>query len=454
MVTPHIAHHPPPSTRMVIRNTYNRNLESIVYGEELPNFKVVLIVSLLCTGTRFLRYDNPKQAHPSATYTEKIILIQSRAYRGEWLGEVRKLVGEIGHIERSQQLPTTASEQSFIWIVLSSNKPQVLAAYAVSGLARFRSEYGQPDEAGWSMAQRIEECLKTAWEHVEELRQAFEPWTQKKTKEQVEEISRKHERQISELERIKGEADAMEDVDWRISLYQEAMDEATHGLTRQLPGVSFDERRRSRALVTPQLIFPGQQVQAHKEVLESLKSVDPNLRDDSGLRLTIELFLLSVRQLFSIPSLHESNSVFYFGAFKIITSNREESNKLLGTQHLLLNIICDLIIQGRGVFSDFSYPERITSILFDTVRNMLQEYTGPDEHIRDAVQEIENVDRFKCMDMKLRRRALAALPPSGNVADFTVTFGKDRPGFAAGAFSHPSHLHATVLSQCFRIDTF
>ena len=98
------------------------------------------------------------------------------------------------------------------------------------------------------------------------------------------------------------------------------------------------------------------------------------------------------RQLLSIPSLHESNSVFYIGTFKIITSHWEESKDSLGTQHILLNIVCDLIIQGRGVFSDFSYPEPITTMLLDMVGNMLRGYTGPDEHIRDAVREIENVD--------------------------------------------------------------
>ncbi|KAF8265733.1 hypothetical protein EI94DRAFT_1734837 [Lactarius quietus] len=251
----------------------------------------------------------------------------------------------------------------------------------------------------------------------------------------------------------------MEDVDWRISLYQEAMDEATHRLTRLLPGVSFHERRRNESFllsdifntqstggapVAPQLIFPGQQVQAlarlgsklrdvldgqvfdgHMEVLESLKSVDQvpaSLRQPNGL-MNRQLWRLQdlrdgggLGQLLSIPSLHESNSVFYFGTFKIITSYWQESKASLGTKHILLNILCDLIVQGRGVFSDFSYPEPIKTLLVDTVANMLQGYAGSDEHIRDAVREIEDVDSLKCMDMRLRRRALAALTPSGNVA--------------------------------------
>ncbi|KAN0136274.1 hypothetical protein V8E53_005879 [Lactarius tabidus] len=331
------------------------------------------------------------------------------------LGEVGKLVSEIGHIEKVNQSPTTISDPSFVvrWTcpslvavqqVMRSKRLQVLAGYAVSGLTRFQLEYGKPDETGWRSAQRIEECLKTAWKLVEELCQAFEPSTQTRTKKQD---------------------DAMEDVDWRISLYRDEMDEATLGLTRQLPGVLFDERRQSQpslisnifnaqatggSPVTPQLIFPGQQVQAlvklssklrevldgqvadgHKEVLESLKSVNQvplslgrpdglmtrklwrlqDLRDGGGLGYTIELFFLSLRHLLSIPSLHELNSAFYIGTFKIITSHWEESKDSLGTQCILLNLVCDLIIRERGVFSDFQYPEPVTTTLVDMLSNTL-----------------------------------------------------------------------------------
>ena len=427
-----------------------------------------------CNNHSYFQNEEARRRRMRACVEAAASLVCCIGFRLEWLGEVGKLVSEIGHIEKINQSPTTTSDPSFIvrWTCLSlvavqqilrSNRLQVLAGYAVSGLARFQSEYGQPDEAGLRSAQRIEECLETALERVEELRRAFEPSTQKRTREQVEEILRNHESQISELERIKVEADAMEDVDWRISLYQDAMDDATYKLTRQLPGVSFDEPHRSESFlisdtfntpatgsapVTPQLIFPRQQVQAlarlglklrevldgqvadgHKEVLESLKPVDkvpismrrPNglmkrqlwrlqdLRDGGGLGFTVELFFLSLRQLLSIPSLHESNSVFYIGAFKTIMSHWEEGWESLGTQHILLNLICDLIIPGRGVFSDFSYPESITTMLLEMVGKMLQGYAGPDGHIRDAVREIESVDSRSCMDMRLQRLALAAI---------------------------------------------
>ncbi|KAH9172742.1 hypothetical protein EDB89DRAFT_2069411 [Lactarius sanguifluus] len=397
-----------------------------------------------CSNRSYFPNEEARRRRMRACVEAAASLVCCINFRLEWLGEgeVGKLVSEIGQIDHLNQLPTTTSDPSFIvrWTCLSlvtiqrilgGNRLAVLARYALNGLARFQLEYGQPDDTAWRSARRIEECLETAWERVEELRQAFEPLTQKKTREQVEDILRNHESQISELERIKAEADRLEDVDWRISLYQDAMDEDTYRLMRQLPGVSFDERHRSDSFLisdifnvpvtgsfpaTPQLIFPGQQVQAlarlgpklrevldgrvtdgHNEVLDSLKSVDQvpvsarrrdgsmirqlwrlqDIRDGGGLGFTVELFFLSLKQLLSVPSLHESNSVFYIGAFKIITSHWEETRESLGTQHILLNIICDLIIRDRGVFSNFSYPESITTMLLDMVGNMLQGICGP-----------------------------------------------------------------------------
>ena len=393
-------------------------------------------------------------------------------FRLDWFGDVGKLVSEIGWAENINQSPTTVSDPSFImrWTclslvavqrILSSNRLRERAGYAVSGMARFQSEFGRPDELAWTSAERIEECLKIAWNRAEALHQAFEPWNQKKTRECVEEILRNHEGQISELESITAEADRMEDIDKRIALYQDAMDHDTHRLARQLPGVSFDEPRRSgsrllsdtfstrSAPVISQLIFPGQQVRAlarlgqklrevlngqvtdgYDEVLESLKSVDQvslslrrpdglmkrqlwrlqDLRDGGGFGFTIELFFLSLRRLLSIPSLHGSSSVLYIGTFKVITSKLEESRDSLGTQQILLSIICDLIIQDRGLFSGFLYPEPITTMLVDTLGNILQAYEGPDwRHIYDAVREIESVESRYCMNMSLQRRVLAAL---------------------------------------------
>ncbi|KAH9170099.1 hypothetical protein EDB89DRAFT_1980559 [Lactarius sanguifluus] len=141
-----------------------------------------------------------------------------------------------------------------------------------------------------------------------------------------------------------------------------------------------------------------------------------DLRDGGGLGFTVELFFLSLRQLLSMSSSHESNSVFYIGTFKLIASHWMEGRKSLGTQCILLHVICDLVIRDRGIFSGFPYPESITNTLLDMVGKMLQGYAGPDEHIRDAVREIQSINSrtYMDMDMELRRKALAAIPGSGD----------------------------------------
>ena len=394
-------------------------------------------------------------------------LVCGIGFQLEWLGEIGKLVSEIGHIENINQPPTSTPDPSFIvrWTclslvvihqILSSSLLRVSAGYALNGLARLQPEYGDPEEVSGRSAQRIEECLKSAWKHVEELRLALKHSTEWTSGDQVKDILRKYERQISELERMKVEADCIKAIDWRITLYQAAMDQTTFKLARQLPGVSFDEPCHTEsflisdtfnlptsggAALTPQLILPGQQIQTlarlglklreildgqvdegYEEVLENLKSVDqvpyslrrPNglmkrqlwrlqdLRDGGGLGFTVELFFLSLRQLLSIPSLHKSNSVFYIGAFKIIASHWKESKGSTGTYRTLLNILCDLIIRDRGDFSNFLYPEPITTELLDMVKNMLQGNAGLDDGVRYLWQEIADVDPGNCMDSELR----------------------------------------------------
>ncbi|KAH9018537.1 hypothetical protein EDB85DRAFT_1897125 [Lactarius pseudohatsudake] len=388
-------------------------------------------------------------------------------FRLDWFGEVGRLVSEIGHIEKVNELPTSRSDPSFVrsWACLSlmatpqilkNNQLRELAKLAVSGLAQ--SEFGKPDEIAQKSAQKIDSDLKDAWKHLEDLRQAFEPWGQKRTREQVQEILRAHETQISELERIKVEADELDGVDWRVSLLQDAMDDAGHGLTRRLPGISFSELKSAgpppishvfnfpfvgTTPVAPQLIFPGQQVQAlatlgptlreilkggDNAMLESLKNVDEvptplrqldnlmirqlwrlqDLRDGYGFGFTIELFFLMVRQLLSTSVAQDSNEVFFCGTFKVITFRWRDSKQSPGTQNILLNLACDLIIQGRGVFSDFDFPTYITDMLFELISVMIDGYTGS-SHINDVQRELDDDDLRNRMDMRLRHKALGAI---------------------------------------------
>jgi hypothetical protein len=246
------------------------------------------------------------------------------------------------------------------------------------------------------------------------------------------------------------------------------MDEATHRLTRRLPGVSFSELKPTGPItiseafdfpfvedtpVTPQLIFPEHQIQSLctlgrilrdiiegqnfedlQEIRESLKSIDkisvllrrPNylmkrqlwrlqdLRDGGGLGFTIEIFFLALRRLSSSSSSPELKQVFYIGTFKVITSGQENITDLSGTLGILLNLICDLVIKSRGVFSDFLYPPYIVDMLLKLVENMVDRHGNPRLHVDDAVRELWDVNPRNCMDRGLRDRALRALghPPS------------------------------------------
>jgi len=201
------------------------------------------------------------------------------------------------------------------------------------------------------------------------------------------------------------------------------------------------------------LIFPGQQIQSlctlgrrlrdiieeqntesHEETLKSLESLREvpvplrglnylmkrqlwrllDLRDGSGLGFSIELFFLALRQLelSSTSSSSELKEVYYTGTFKAITSNWEDSKNSVGTQRILLDLLCDLVIGSRGAFSDFSYPPFIVEMLLELVGKMVEGHGGSHSHINDVIQELEEVSFRNLMDNVLRDKALNVILPS------------------------------------------
>jgi len=402
------------------------------------------------------------------------------------IGEVGKVLSEVGHNERVNKPLTIRSNPPFAarWTCLSlvairqmvmapGNRIRELAGFAVSGIARFQLDYGAPDVAAFNGAERIDGYLKTAWEHVEYLHQAFEPQGMSRTEEEIKGILDVCALQITELERIENEANGIDVIDWRISLLQDAMDGATGELARRLPGVLFDQLQQSEPIpirkafdfpligstpITPPFIFPEQQLQGlfalgrglrnilegnildgrNKEIFESLASIGnipmplrrlnhlmkrqlrrlQDLRDGGGLGFTIELFFLALRQLSSVSLTPESKEILYVGTFKVITSGWVDSKHSFGTQAILLDLVCDLVIQGRGVFSDITYPTYIVDELLELVRKMVDGYGGLRTHIDDAVQELRafnpGEDQALWDKALLRDRALKAIttPPS------------------------------------------
>ena len=398
------------------------------------------------------------------------------------VGKVGEALSELGNIEKIYEPSTIKSNPSFTvrWTCLSlvvirqmvmdeGNRIRELAGFAVSGIARFQSGYGSIDAAALNGVQRIEGYFRTAWKHVEDLHRALIPWVLKKTREDIRNILSDLELPISELERIESEANGIDDVDWRISLLQDAMDDATRKLMRRLPGVSINELKAYRPIliseafdstllgstpITPLFIFPGQQLRGlsavgrglrdilenrnpekYVDTVKNLASIDDipvplrrlkglatrqlwrlqDLRDGYGLGFTIELFFLALRQLSSAPLSPDVNHVLYTGNFNVIIYGWEKSRDSSGTQRILLDLICDIVIKGRGVFSDFSYPQDVVEMLLELVGNMIKsaESDAAHPHIYDALEELWNVSSKDRMDGGLWDKALEMLRLAG-----------------------------------------
>jgi len=412
--------------------------------------------------------------------------------------------------------------------IVNDNRLKELAKFALEGIARFQTNLGSRDTVTMAQTatQKMDDNLKKAWEAVLDLRLALEPWSQNKnkTESEIRSIVNRDtcKSSIKKLERIAMEAVGLNEVDWRVRLLQETMEEVTHKLTRCLPGVFFYELpptapnmtneasdRRVRLLqetmeevthkltprlasvffyelpptapnttseasdlpsvqttsspIPPQLIFPGQQLQSiyilgqrlrdiierentdtewDDETLKSLKYLREvpiplrglnylmerqlwrllDLRDGGGLGITIELFFLALRQLSSASPSHDQSSsselkeVFYTGTFGVIKSNWKESKNSAGTQRILLDLLCDLIIQGRGIFSDFRYPRYIVEMLLDLVGEMVEGLGqgGPHPHIDDLLYELMDGSLGNRMNIGLRDEALSTIHRSLN----------------------------------------
>jgi hypothetical protein len=314
-----------------------------------------------------------------------------------------------------------------------------------------------------------------------DLRLALEPWSQNqnKTESDIRSILNQDtcKASIKDLEGIATGAIGLNEIDWRVRLLQETMEEVTHKLTRRLPGVFFYELppiapnmtseasdlppvQTTPSSIPPQLIFPGQQLQSIyilgqrlcditkrentewcEETLKSLKYLREvpiplrglnhlmerqlwrllDLRDGGGLGFTIELFFLALRQLSSpspspdTSSPSELEKEFYTGTFDTIKSNWEKSKNSAGTQRILLNLLCDLIIQGRGIFSDFRYPRYIVKMLLDLVGKMVEGLglqRGPHPHIDDLLDELMDESLRNRMNLRLWDEALSTIERS------------------------------------------
>ena len=259
--------------------------------------------------------------------------------------------------------------------------------------------------------------------------------------EEVEEILRSREAEISKLEQINREADSLVEVDVRIFNQQAVLfNYDFRPIISQFPGVLDDIEDADYYRLHPipfgrlvelfhdtrktQFICPKQTLKSmcspavilrnilegrgdadtYKELLENLKNFPfwsgekgneiqrqlwrmQDLRDGGGLGFTVELFFLSLDQPLSTSSWKESHSALYMGAFRTITSDWSKCKHSLGTQNLLLYIVWSRFKQ----FGDY-YPACIVDEFLELLGNCFEGQTR--SRIDEVVEQLTSVCSF------------------------------------------------------------
>jgi hypothetical protein len=269
---------------------------------------------------------------------------------------------------------------------------------------------------------------------------------------------RDHEVDISILESATPVSAQMMFIDKHISQINRAIDYAS------LPGVSFDEFRMRELIkpvqffnisasdtrvFMPQIVFLHQRLRllcsyapklqditnnqsadVYLKTLESLQILWDNhdssrsvvgqkrlmerqlwrlldLRDAGGFGFMVELFLLILAQL--LATSQDTHSTLHVGTFKVITSDRGQHKHSIGTQHVILNVICDIAISNRGIVSNFPYPEYITNELLDLLENIVegQPSSSLDKTMDELKDELEeNLRRFGANELATKAIAV------------------------------------------------
>ena len=128
-----------------------------------------------------------------------------------------------------------------------------------------------------------------------------------------------------------------------------------------------------------------------KHLLQRMLWSHDDMRD-GGLGFSVELFLLSLRQLLSTYPSQESYSALYIGTFRAITSDRRRYTQSFGTLRLLL----DAVASDQGFLRTFDYPDYITDevwVLLGDLFEVQGDYRMKHDFMDDAVQQLTDLQR-------------------------------------------------------------
>ena len=374
-------------------------------------------------------------------------------------GNIGKLLSDLGSAERTREVSPTSLNWSFIsrWTCLSivlirklldSRQLRENASGAILILGTlYDADNFTPAETAPENARKMDEQFVAAWECVERLRREFDGLGEgDRRRGKVEEILVRYK---PELEQIQAEAVQMKPVDECISGFRNQIDQVTHNLIRHLPGIAFDELTGPTPLgqvfdflaspVHPQLLHLSPRLLGlcslsqkrssggYIETTEVLKTVEKipvsmrlvvhqhrlmerqlwRLEDISAgaFGFTLELYFLSLRQILSTSMFQprEIHVLFYTNAFKVITSDWDQFKGSRGTLQIILNLVCDIAVRDRGIFSNCEYPSYIKKELLKLLDNMVKGQAN--SYIDDAMAELRDLE-WRTGDKEFRDCAL------------------------------------------------
>ena len=121
-----------------------------------------------------------------------------------------------------------------------------------------------------------------------------------------------------------------------------------------------------------------------------------------GFGFTLELFLVSLKQILSTHPSHESYSALYIGTFRAITSWWRRYGRSIyyaGSHYILL----DIVASDQGFLRTFNYPDYITDGVWELLGDMFEGQA--DRHINIALEKLSDLQHEG--DSRLGARASA-----------------------------------------------
>ena len=407
--------------------------------------------------------------------------------------ELGKFLSDLGKAEQTNEWSETNLNRSFImrWTCLSivttremlKNKRLGKCADANIGLLALcdaaveHEEVSDTGDSALRNAKKIDNHFEKACDCLDNLYSGLQL---REGKEAIAEVDRTLADYADELKDTHVDAHDMGLIDKGILALQSEIDEVTHQLIRRLPGVALDTHPGLGHTpltdifgfisdpIGPQLLYLRHRLQGLRSTdVQDIRAVVSRIREKittstrvvvhkqrpmerqlwrlqdisagSAFGFTLELYFLALRQL--LPSSHSSRdfTTFYIGAFKNITSDwtdqKDSPKDSPGTQQIILNLVCDIGVPDCGIFSNFSYPEDITTELVNLLPKMIEgkldthdkAATATRAAMRSALDELREV-RFKLGNDKFRVLARDTIAKSLHPSSVPSINGDVLPG--------------------------